>query len=333
MTNIEEIRQEILELKQQKNAVILAHLYQDLEVQGIADYTGDSLKLARDGKDNNADIIIFCGVDFMAESAKILAPHKKVILPEPNSMCPMAKMADAKNLQLLKDKHPDAVVITYINSSAEVKAISDCCCTSANAINIVKHYAEEGKQIIFTPDRNLGNYCAVQNGLSSVIWDGENYIDEEDNKSKSTDAQVILWNGFCHVHDEISVSDIFISKQEHNNSLLLVHPEARPEILEIANFVGSTSQIIKFVEDNVNLLDKDSSIIIGTEIEISRLLKKRYPDKNIFQLADHAICKNMKKNTLPKILKALREEEPAIELDDEIIQGSVKALNKMLELS
>lgn len=333
MTDIAEIKQEIFELKQKKNVVILAHLYEDLDVQSVADFTGDSLKLARDGKETDSDTIIFCGVDFMGESAKILAPNKKVILPEMGAVCPMAHMANAEELKKLKKLHPEAIVITYINSSAEIKAESDCCCTSASAVDIVKHYSDQGKQIIFTPDRNLGNYCAVKNKLSSVIWDGKDYIDEKDNHTKTTDAKVILWNGYCHVHDEISISDVYIAREEHPNTILLVHPEAKPEVLEIANFVGSTSQIIKFVDENINIIDENAGVLIGTEIEISRLLQKKYPKKNIYQLAEHAICPNMKKTTLEKVLKALKEDTPGIEVDQKIIDGSVKSLNKMLELS
>lgn len=299
---------EILKLKKKKNAVILAHSYQDSEVQLVADFTGDSLELSRKAAETDADIIVFCGVDFMAESAKILSPDKKVLIPEKNARCPMAMMCDAGDLRKLKEKHPDAVVISYINSSAEVKAESDCICTSANAVKIVEHYKD--KKIIFTPDKNLGYYCSMTTG-----------------------ADMILWNGHCYVHDEFSIGDIFIARHEHPDCLLLVHPESPKDVLEKADFIGSTSQIIKFVQDNLDNMNEKAGVIIGTEIEIAKTLQMRFPSKRIYPLADHAVCVQMKATELYKVYNSLLNEETEVFVDEDIRKKALKALNKMLELS
>lgn len=299
---------EILKLKKKKNAVILAHSYQDSEVQLVADFTGDSLELSRKAAETDADIIVFCGVDFMAESAKILSPEKKVLIPEKNARCPMAMMCGAGDLRKLKEKHPDAVVISYINSSAEVKAESDCICTSANAVKIVEHYKD--KKIIFTPDKNLGYYCSMTTG-----------------------ADMILWNGHCYVHDEFSIGDIFIARHEHPDCLLLVHPESPKDVLEKADFIGSTSQMIKFVEDNIDNMNEKAGVIIGTEVEIAKTLQMRFPSKRIYPLADHAVCVQMKATELYKVYNSLLNEETEVFVDEDIRKKALKALNKMLELS
>lgn len=304
----EELIEKILDLKKKKNAVILAHSYQDSEVQLVADFTGDSLELSKKAAATDADIIVFCGVDFMAESAKILSPDKKVLLPEINAKCPMAAMCDADGLRELKAKHPDAVVISYINSSAEVKAESDCICTSANAVRIVDHFKD--KKIIFTPDKNLGYYCSMTTG-----------------------ADMILWNGHCYVHDEFSVGDIFIAKHEHPDCLLLVHPESPKEVLEKADFIGSTSQIVKFVEENIENMNEKAGVIIGTEIEIAKTLQLRFPSKRIYPLADHAVCVQMKSTELYKVYNSLLNEEFEIFVEENTRKKALKALNKMLELS
>jgi quinolinate synthase len=299
---------EILKLKKKKNAVILAHSYQDSEVQLVADFTGDSLELSKKAAETDADIIVFCGVDFMAESAKILSPDKKVLIPEKNARCPMAMMCGAGDLRKLKEKHPDAVVISYINSSAEVKAESDCICTSANAVKIVEHYKD--KKIIFTPDKNLGYYCSMTTG-----------------------ADMILWNGHCYVHDEFSIGDIFIARHEHPDCLLLVHPESPKDVLEKADFIGSTSQMIKFVEENIDNMNEKAGVIIGTEVEIAKTLQMRFPSKRIYPLADHAVCVQMKATELYKVYNSLLNEETEVFVDEDIRKKALKALNKMLELS
>lgn len=294
--------------KKEKNAVLLVHTYQRLNIHPVADYTGDSLLLSQKAADTDADIIVFCGVDFMAEAAKILSPKKKVILPDKRANCPMAMMADAESLIELKKEHPDAVVITYINSSAAVKAESDVICTSSNALQIVEHYKD--KKIIFTPDKNLGAYCKEKTG-----------------------ADIIIWNGHCYVHNEMSSGDIYIAKHEYPNSILLAHPEAPMEVLESADFIGSTSAIIKFVDDNVKDLDNDAAMIIGTEIEVARHLAKKYPNKKIVPLADHAVCATMKLTELYKVAYALEHEEHEVVVDADVSKKALKALDKMLELS
>ena len=303
-----ELNEKISELKKKLNAVIMAHSYQTLDVQKIADFTGDSLELARKAADTDADVIVFCGVDFMAESAKILSPSKKVLLPDTAAACPMAAMCDAKGLIELKKEYPDAVVITYINSSAEVKAESDVICTSANAVKIVEHYKD--RKIIFTPDKNLGAYCSAVTG-----------------------ADMVMWNGYCYVHDEFSTGDIYIARHQHPGCLLLVHPESPHEVLELADFVGSTSQIIQFVGENKDQMDESAGVIIGTEVEIAKMLQNRFPHKRIYPLADHAVCSQMKKTTPAKVLRSLQTGTTEIFVEQNIREKALEALKKMLELS
>ncbi len=302
------LKESITKLKNSMNAVIMAHSYQTHDVQSIADFTGDSLELARKAADTDADVIVFCGVDFMAESAKILSPSKTVLLPDTEARCPMAAMCDVQGLVDLKKQHPDAVVITYINSSAAVKAESDVICTSANAVKIVEHY--KNRKIIFTPDKNLGSYC-----------------------SEITGADIILWNGYCYVHDEFSTGDIYIAKHQHPGCLLLVHPESPREVLEHADFIGSTSQIIKFVEENASAMDEQAGVIIGTEIEIANTLQNRFPHKKIYPLAEHAVCRQMKKTTPEKVLKSLQSGTTEIFVEKSVRDKALGALKKMLELS
>jgi quinolinate synthase len=303
-----ELIEAILRLKKENNAVILAHSYQDSEVHLVADFVGDSLELSKKAAGTDASVIVFCGVDFMAESAKILSPEKTVLLPNRYAKCPMAGMCDAEGLRKLKAEYPDAAVITYINSSAEIKAESDCVCTSSNAVKIVGHYKD--RKIIFTPDKNLGNYCKEMTG-----------------------ADMVIWNGYCYVHDEFSAGDIYIARHEHPNCLLLMHPESPAETLELADFIGSTSQIIKFVEENIAEIDDGSGVIIGTEIEIAKTLQMRFPNKRIYPLADHAVCIQMKKTDLRDVYNALLNGEEEIFVDEKIRLKALKALNKMLELS
>ena len=237
------IKDEIRRLTEKKNALILAHNYQPGEIQEIADVTGDSLELARIAADNSADIIIFCGVHFMAESAAILSPEKKVILPELSAGCPMADMADASALRNMKKKFPDASVVTYINSTAEVKAESDVICTSSNAIDIVRKVDSE--QIIFVPDRNLGSYVA-----------------------SFTDKQIILWEGCCPVHNDFSAGELSQIKEKNPGTKVLVHPECNPDVIRMADEVFSTGGMVKFVNET-----SEKSLIIGTEKDMIHKLK------------------------------------------------------------
>ncbi len=298
----------INDLKKKKNAVILTHYYQNLEVHPVADIIGDSLFLAKQGLKAEADTIVFCGVYFMAQSAKILSPEKKVLLPDMSSRCAMAGMCDAKGLRKLREEYPERMVITYVNSSAEVKAESDIICTSANAVKIVDHFKD--KKIIFAPDQNLGGYCQAKTG-----------------------ADMLFWNGFCYVHNEISVADIYIAKHKHPNSLVLVHPETPVDVQEAADFIGSTSEIIKFVEDNLDLLDDESGVIIGTEVEIAKLLQQKYPAKRIFNLAEHAVCTEMKHIDLAKVAYSLDKGVTEVVVDDKVRVRAKKALDKMLNFS
>lgn len=294
---------EIIRLKKEKNAIILAHFYQPEEIQNLADYVGDSLELSKTAKNSTAEMIVFCGVDFMAESAKLLSPHKTVLLPAETATCPMANMVTAADVLKLREKHPDAAVVTYINSSTEVKAVSDICCTSANAIKIINSLPND--KIIFIPDKNLGSYV-----------------------SRFTDKEIILFNGYCPVHNRVDARYVNEAKEQHPNALLAVHPECLSEVVDRANFCGSTSQIINYV----NKSDK-KEFIIGTEDGVIHTLKKQNPDKVFYPLADNFKCKNMKKIAVEDVLRSLREEIFAVELDEDIIKKASVSLKKMMDKS
>lgn len=295
--------EEIQKLKQQKNAIILAHYYQPDEIQEIADYVGDSLGLARKAADNDAEMIIFCGVKFMAETAAILSPDKKVILPEILASCPMALMAKATDVVKLKEKHPDAAVVTYVNSTADVKAVSDICCTSSNALNIVKKIPE--KKIIFVPDQNLGHYIGTQ----------------------VPEKEIILWDGYCPTHHKILPEMVEKTKEKYPKAKILAHPESRPQVLDLADFIGSTTQIIEHATNS-----NDNEFIIITEKGILYELKKRSPQKK-FHIIDEVLstCPNMKKTNLAKLYKALNEEKYHIIVTDDIANRAKKAIERMLE--
>jgi quinolinate synthase len=297
------IRDKIRELAQQKNALILAHNYQNDEIQEIADYTGDSLELARIAASNSADIIVFCGVHFMAESAYILSPEKKVILPDLTAGCPMADMADADDLREMRDKHPDAAVITYINSTASVKAASDVCCTSSNAVKIVQ--SVEADRIIFVPDRNLGNFV-----------------------QRFTDKEIIYWEGFCPTHDRFTGDELIEIKKEHPDAVVIVHPECKPEVVDIADEVLSTGKMVTFVQET-----DARKIIVGTEKGLLFKLKSVAPHIEYILASDSFICPNMKKITLEKLYTSLVDEEPSVTVEDEIAEKAYNCLNRMLELS
>ncbi|GAB4264789.1 MAG: quinolinate synthase NadA [Thermincola ferriacetica] len=300
---VQKLSQEILELKEKKNAVILAHLYQRPEVQDIADFVGDSLGLAQQAAGTNADIIVFCGVHFMAESAYILSPDKTVLLPDPNAGCPMADMVTAEALRKKKEEHPDAVVVCYVNSSAEVKAESDICCTSANAVKVVQSVPAD-KPILFVPDRNLGYYVGLK-----------------------ANRKVILWEGYCNTHDRLTEADIEKAKQEHPAAEVLVHPECKPEVVAKADGVFSTSGMIKYAKEN-----PQEEFIIATEIGIMHQLRKECPDKKFYLASEKLICPNMKLTSLQKVKWALETEIPRITVDEEIRTKAIRALDRMLEI-
>ena len=294
---------EIEKLKKQKKAIILAHNYQNPEVQDIADFTGDSLELSRIAADNDAEVIIFCGVHFMAESAYILSPQKKVILPDITAGCPMADMATAQDVLEMKKKNPDAAVVTYINSSADVKAVSDICVTSANAVQIVNKLKES--KIIFVPDRNLAHYV-----------------------QRFTTKQIIPWKGFCPTHDRFTKDELIAVKQKYPEACVIVHPECRPEIIDMADKVLSTGQMVK----NINTIPH-KQVIVGTEEGMLHKLKKIAPEKEFILASKDFMCPNMKKITLEKILIALSGEQPIVTVKEDTRIKAFAALQKMLDLS
>ncbi len=300
---IMDLQKEIKRTARDKNALILAHNYQRDEVQAVADFTGDSLELSRIAAGKRADILVFCGVHFMAESAAILSPQKKVLLPDPNAGCPMADMADAADLARMKEQHPDAMVVTYINSSAEVKALSDICCTSANAVTIVQRVG--AKKIIFVPDRNLGSFV-----------------------QRFTDKQIIPWKGFCPTHDRFTASDLQKARSAHPDAIVMVHPECRPEVVDMADEVLSTGGMVKYVESTSH-----KKIIVGTEMGMLYKLKSVNPNNEYILASDSFICPNMKKITLEKILSSLLDEKPVVTVPQDVAVKAEGCLRKMLELS
>jgi quinolinate synthase len=296
------VQAEIRRLAQEKGAVILAHNYQRPEVQDVADIVGDSLGLSRQAAASTARMIVFCGVHFMAETAAILAPDRPVVLPEMHAGCPMADMVDAEGLQALKDKHPGAVVVSYVNTTAEVKALSDICCTSANAAQIVRSIPAD-REIIFTPDQNLGAWAA-----------------------KKAERQLILWPGFCPTHEWIRASHVEAARAAHPAAKVVVHPECRPEVSEMADAVESTSGMIRFCRE-----DDAKEYAIGTELGMLYRLSKDCPGKRFYPVTDIAVCANMKMTTLDKVLNALRTEGPVVTVDAEIQKKALRAVQRMIE--
>jgi len=296
------VAEQIGRLKEKKNAVILAHNYQLPEVQDVADYVGDSLGLSIEAGKTRADIIVFCGVHFMAETAKILNPTKKVLMPDPQAGCPMADMVNGRQLLELKNRHPQAKVVCYINSTAEVKAHSDICCTSGNAVEIVKSLGEE--EIIFVPDQYLGSFVEEQ-----------------------LHRKMILWNGYCNIHVRITPAAILEAKQEHPNALVMAHPECPPAVRNISDYVASTSKMV-FFPQTVH----DGEFIVATESGILHQLKKKYPDKKFYPAAKGAVCPNMKRTTLEKVLWCLEDEEVEMVVAKVISQKALSCIQRMLSI-
>jgi len=292
---------EISRWKEKREAVILAHNYQPEEIQDLADILGDSLELSRKASGSDAGVIVFCGVRFMAESAKILSPDKTVLLPRMDAGCPLADMITAEQLRLLKEKHPRALVICYVNSSAEVKAESDVCCTSANALKVVQ--GVEADEIIFVPDQNLGHYV-----------------------SRFTDKKIILWKGYCSVHHRIRAEHLQRVRRAHPESVVLVHPECRPEVVDLADEVLSTGGMLRLAKDS-----DAQSFIIGTEMGLIYRLQKENPGKKFYSVGQTMICVNMKKIGLPDVLRALKENQFDISLPKEITRRARGALDRMLQ--
>jgi len=298
-----EREKEILELKEKKKAIILAHNYQIPEIQEIADFVGDSLELAKKASElKNFKIIIFCGVKFMAETAKILSPEKKVIIPEIDAGCPLADMADYKSVIEMKKKYPDAWVISYVNTNADVKAISDVCCTSSNAEKVVRNVP--AKKIIFLPDKNLSWYV----------------------KQKVPEKEIIPWNGYCYVHRKFKVEEVKKVKEKYPDAEIIVHPECDPEIQQLADGIYSTSGMLKRVK-----ISNSKRFIIGTEEGLIYRLKKENPEKEFYSLGFPKICYDMKKITLEKVKRALKEEKYEIILEEEIIKKARNSIERMLQ--
>ena len=294
----------IRELKKQKNAIILAHYYAPAEVQRIADYVGDSFYLAKIAKSSTADVIVFCGVAFMGESAKILNPNKKVLMPDVSADCPMAHMVTEGRIKELREKYDDLAVVCYINSTAELKCQSDVCVTSSNAVKIVK--ALPNKNIFFIPDKNLGRYVAEQ----------------------VPEKNVILNHGYCPIHVKVSLEEVLQEKKLHPTALVLSHPECEENILNISDYIGSTAEIIDFAKQS----EKDE-FIICTEDGVEFELIKTNPNKKFYFTKTRPCCVDMKLNTLDKLLKVLETEENPIEVDEETRERAIVPLNRMLELA
>lgn len=297
-----DILKRIEHLKNKRNAVILAHNYMIAEVQEAADYVGDSLGLSITASKVDADVIVFCGVDFMAESAKILSPEKTVIHPEPGAKCPMAAMCTPDALLVMRKRYPEAKVVGYVNSSAECKAEMDLCCTSANAVKVVKSL--DAERVIFVPDYNLGHY--VQRFVP--------------------DKEIILWPGFCPTHQGITPEQVETFKAKHPSAIFMAHPECRPEIIDIADFVGSTNGMINFVTET----DVDE-IIVGTELDMVYPLRKKAPNKKFYWFPT-AVCPTMKMITLESIARSLENMEFEVELSKDTIERARIPLEKMTQI-
>ena len=298
------LQAEIRALAAERQAVILAHNYQRPEVQDVADFLGDSLGLSQRAARSSARVIVFCGVDFMAETAAILAPGRKVVIPEPRADCPMAAMVDVDGLLALKAQHPGAAVVSYVNTTAAVKALSDICCTSANAVRIVQSFPAD-REIIFTPDCNLGSWAA-----------------------KKTGRELILWPGFCPTHDLITLEDVLKAKLDHPAAKVVVHPECRAEVSAIADAVESTSGMIRFCRE-----DSAEEYLIGTETGMIYRLSKDIPGKRFYPVTESSVCPNMKLTTLDKVLRALRAEAPVVELPEDVRKGALRAVQRMIEVN
>jgi len=326
MTDFPILQEKILRLKKEKGAIILSHNYQREEVQDIADFVGDSLELSRTASGLKCDIIVFCGVNFMAESASILSPEKMVLLPELGANCPMADMITVSGprnamtnfpgykytsgykfpvgftLRDIKERYPGAPVVAYVNTTADVKAESDVCCTSANGVRVVESLASD--KVICIPDRNLAAWIA-----------------------KNTNKEIIDWDGFCHVHDRANRDDVIVARREYPDAVLVAHPECRLEVLELADHVTSTSGMLRFAKSS-----DAKEFIVGTETGLMHRLKKENPDKIFYPLRKDMVCPNMKKTTLNSVLVALKEMKNVIKVPEEIRIPAKKALDRMLEI-
>ncbi len=295
--------EKINKLKKEKNAIVLAHCYQKPEIDFVADFVGDSLKLSQEAAETNADIIVFAGVYFMAQTAKILSPEKKVLLPNMNSGCLMADMVNREQIIEFKKKYPNITTVCYINTTAEVKAECDVCVTSSNAIKVVQALKKD--KILFLPDANLARWV----------------------EKNCTDVEVIKYAGCCPTHLDITVSELEKIKKTCPNGLILMHPECSEESLEHADFIGSTTEIMDFVKNS-----KEKDFVIATELGVMQRLVRDYPNKNFYLATPKAVCPNMKKNNLEDILHVLETEENEIIVEDTLIEKSLLPIRRMLEI-
>ena len=302
MKPLEELKKELRSLLKEKNAVMLAHNYQRDEVQEIADLTGDSLGLSIEAAKTDAKVIVFCGVHFMAESAAILSPDKTVILPRMDAGCPMADMINAEQLRIEKEKRPGVPVVAYVNTTAEVKAESDICCTSANAVNVTNYVS--GESVYMVPDRNLAHYVSLT-AKKKMEW----------------------WDGFCPTHERLKTTDVFRAKEKNPEAVFVCHPECSPEVVNMADHVCSTSGMYKFAKET-----KAKTIIVGTETGILYRLKKENPDKKFIIPSKTLICPNMKLITLEDVAESLREMKNVVTVPEAIRVKAKKALDKMLQV-
>ena len=299
----EELRARIRHRKQELNAVILGHNYQRVDIQEVSDYLGDSLGLSQEAADTDADVIVFCGVHFMAETAKVLSPRKTVLMPDLRAGCPMADFVTGTALKRLKEEHPDAAVVAYVNSTAEVKALSDICCTSSNAVAVVESIHPE-RPIIFVPDRNLARYVEERTGRDNII----------------------AWDGYCYVHDDMVMEELDRAKAAHPGAIVVIHPEARQELLDRADVVTSTSGMVRYAEEH-------DEVIFGTERGLVDRMKSRFPGKTLIPLSGAAVCGNMKLNTLAKLAWSLDHRRHEVVMDEEVRIGAERSLRAMLDLS
>jgi quinolinate synthase len=299
------ITDQIKKLKKEKNAVILAHNYELPEVHDIADFVGDSLGLSIAAAKTDADVIVFCGVHFMAETAKILSPQKTVLLPDKKAGCPMADMIDTKSLQALQEQHPHAITLCYVNTSADVKAHCDYCCTSSNALKMAQHILKSHNEIIFIPDKYLAQYVSAQVG-----------------------HKFITWEGFCPTHARLLPENILRVKALHPQAKVLAHPECKPEITVLADVVASTEKMCSYIQSSA-----DIEFIITTEIGIIHRMKKENPGKVFYPASDKALCPNMKRINLDKILWSLQDMKHEITVPQNTIGKAKKAIERMLQIT
>ena len=303
MFDDEKLIEKIKSLKKEKNAVILAHCYQRVEIDEVADFVGDSLQLSRLAADTDADIIVFAGVYFMAETAKILSPNKKVLIPRTEAGCRMADMVDLAQIREFKMLYPDLPLVCYVNSTAEVKAEADICCTSANAVNVVKFL--NCPRVLFAPDKYLGTY--VSNQLS--------------------DVEVITYPGYCPTHIAITVEDVQKMKDKYPDAKVLVHPECNQNVVALADFTGSTTAIMKYAKES-----ESKEFIIVTEMGVVDRLKRDYPDKNFYLVSPRAVCPNMKLNTLQDIYDVLLQKTNEVVVNEKVAESARKSIEKMISV-